>query len=148
MPRVFLDIGYVLCEQDLLSYFSSYGPVRAVYLPRYENGRNVGYAFATIDPPKPGVRISRLDDGEVHHIKDCRVTVKQVMYNGKQSGPSKRVWRKNALYEPSSNARCSVTKSRDSVTTQSRRPPRNLAGQVRLQIVSSQVLVELITRTW
>ncbi len=51
MLRLHLDLGYGLCYEDLYRYFSKYGKVTDLFLPRFDNGRNVGYGFVSVVSP-------------------------------------------------------------------------------------------------
>lgn len=51
MLRLHLDLGYGLCYEDLYIYFSKYGKVTDLFLPRFDNGRNVGYGFVSVVSP-------------------------------------------------------------------------------------------------
>ncbi|KAK9846372.1 hypothetical protein WJX81_002535 [Elliptochloris bilobata] len=42
-----MNIGYVLTEEQLHAYFSRFGTVLDVYLPRHKSGRNKGFGFTT-----------------------------------------------------------------------------------------------------
>ncbi|KAL3134229.1 hypothetical protein ABBQ38_006662 [Trebouxia sp. C0009 RCD-2024] len=47
MHRLFLNVGYELSEQQLRPYFSKFGAVTDLYLPKHKSGRNKGYGFLT-----------------------------------------------------------------------------------------------------
>lgn len=47
MNRLFLNVGYELTEGQLRTYFSKFGVVSDMYLPKHTSGRNKGFGFAT-----------------------------------------------------------------------------------------------------
>ena len=47
MNRLFLNVGYDLSEAQLRRWFSRYGVVSDMYLPKHTSGRNKGFGFAT-----------------------------------------------------------------------------------------------------
>eukprot|EP00884_Botryococcus_braunii_P000570 jgi/Botrbrau1/10513/Bobra.0133s0113.2 len=44
-----MNVGYVLTEEQLRTYFSQYGTVLDVYLPKHKSGRNKGFGFTTFE---------------------------------------------------------------------------------------------------
>ena len=44
-----MNVGYVLSEEQLKAYFSRYGTVLDVYLPKHKSGRNKGFGFTTFE---------------------------------------------------------------------------------------------------
>ena len=45
--RIYMNVGYDLTEQQLRDFFSQYGNVTDVYLPKHKSGRNKGFGFTT-----------------------------------------------------------------------------------------------------
>ena len=76
MPRLFLDIGYYLFYNDIHEYFSKKGTVKGLYLPQHRPGRNVGYAFITLDP----LSVSHRQLYSRHVIKGYSVTVRSAYF--------------------------------------------------------------------
>lgn len=82
MPRLYIDLGYELSEQDLITYFSRFGRVSSVYLPRHDTGRSVGYAFATVHPVRPGIDSDKIAPGTVHTIRGYRISIHAACLDG------------------------------------------------------------------
>jgi len=49
MYRAFLNVGYVLSENQLRLHFGQFGLVSDIYLPKHTSGRNKGFGFVTFD---------------------------------------------------------------------------------------------------
>lgn len=47
--RIYMNVGYDLTEEQLRQFFSQYGQVTDVYLPKHKSGRNKGFGFTTFD---------------------------------------------------------------------------------------------------
>lgn len=47
--RIYMNVGYDLTEEQLRQFFSQYGHVTDVYLPKHKSGRNKGFGFTTFD---------------------------------------------------------------------------------------------------
>lgn len=47
--RIYMNVGYDLTEEQLRQFFSQYGDVTDVYLPKHKSGRNKGFGFTTFD---------------------------------------------------------------------------------------------------
>lgn len=95
MPRLYIDLGYELNEQDLITYFSNYGRVSGVYLPRHDSGRSVGYAFATIHPVRPSIDPNKIAPGTLHTIRGYRISIQKACLDRSHRPP------KPALRRPS-----------------------------------------------
>lgn len=49
MHRAFLNVGYLLSENQLQTHFAKFGSVTDTYLPKHTSGRNKGIGFVTFD---------------------------------------------------------------------------------------------------
>ena len=47
--RIYMNVGYVLAEEQLRRYFGQFGSVLDVYLPKHNSGRNKGFGFTTFE---------------------------------------------------------------------------------------------------
>ena len=50
--RIYMNVGYDLTEEDLRQYFSTFGQVSDVYLPKHKSSRNKGFGFTTFETEK------------------------------------------------------------------------------------------------
>ena len=69
MPRLFLNVGYKLSEQQLQPYFAKFGAITDLYLPKHVNGCNKGYGFLTYATKRAQLSVAQ----QPRHIIDGRV---------------------------------------------------------------------------
>ena len=50
--RIYMNVGYDLTEEDLRQYFTTFGQVSDVYLPKHKSSRNKGFGFTTFETEK------------------------------------------------------------------------------------------------
>ncbi|KAK9805966.1 hypothetical protein WJX73_009458 [Symbiochloris irregularis] len=70
--RIYMNVGYLLTEEQLRNYFAQFGPLLDVYLPKHKSGRNKGFGFTTFENELDLDRALRASE---HVIEDVIVKI-------------------------------------------------------------------------